>query len=398
MSFSSPTNKPVLAVILSRFPFPLEKGDKLRAYYQIKDLSKDFDIELICISDIKVSAENLKELDAFCKNIHVFQLNKIGMLWSLFTGLFSKKPFQVHYFYQRWIHQKINEIILKTKPQHIYCQLIRASEYVKNHHQCKKTLDYMDALSKGMERRMQSAKGARKELMKTESKRLTAYERSIFDYFEFHTIISKQDRQFILHPKQNTIQIIPNGVDQKFFEFDIQPSPPFDLVFTGNMSYPPNIEAALYIKNQLMPLLEKEIPTIQCLISGANPTNQLKKCDAPNFNVSGWVEDIRDSYASARIFIAPMMLGTGLQNKLLEAMAMGLPCITTTLANNALKAIPNEQILIADQEIDFVIQIQRLINDSVYYQQIAVAGKAFVKENYQWSAINERLVGMIESK
>lgn len=148
----------------------------------------------------------------------------------------------------------------------------------------------------------------------------------------------------------------------------------------------------------MVPLLEKEIPTIQCLISGANPTNQLKKCDAPNFNVSGWVEDIRDSYASARIFIAPMMLGTGLQNKLLEAMAMGLPCITTTLANNALKAIPNKQILIADQEIDFVIQIQRLINDSVYYQQIAVAGKAFVKENYQWSAINERLVGMIESK
>lgn len=398
MSFSSPINKPVLAVILSRFPFPLEKGDKLRAYYQIKDLSKDFDIELICISDIKVSAENLKELDAFCKNIHVFQLNKIGILWSLFTGLFSKKPFQVHYFYQRWIHQKINEIILKTKPQHIYCQLIRASEYVKNHHQCKKTLDYMDALSKGMERRMQSAKGVRKELMKTESKRLTAYERSIFDYFEFHTIISKQDRQFILHPKQNTIQIIPNGVDQKFFEFDIQPSPPFDLVFTGNMSYPPNIEAALYIKNQLMPLLEKEIPTIQCLISGANPTNQLKKCDAPNFNVSGWVEDIRDSYARARIFIAPMMLGTGLQNKLLEAMAMGLPCITTTLANNALKAIPNEQILIADQEIDFVIQIQRLINDSVYYQQIAEAGKAFVKENYQWSAINERLIGMIQTE
>ena len=398
MSSSSPTNKPVLAVILSRFPFPLEKGDKLRAYYQIKDLSKDFDIELICISDIKVSAENLKELDAFCKNIHVFQLNKIGILWSLFTGLFSKKPFQVHYFYQRWIHQKINEIILKSKPQHIYCQLIRATEYVKNHHQCKKTLDYMDALSKGMERRMQSAKGVRKELMKTESKRLTAYERSIFDYFEFHTIISKQDRQFILHPKQNTIQIIPNGVDQKFFEFDIQTSPPFDLVFTGNMSYPPNIEAALYIKNQLMPLLEKEIPTIQCLISGANPTNQLRKCDAPNFNVSGWVEDIRDSYASARIFIAPMMLGTGLQNKLLEAMAMGLPCITTTLANNALKAIPNEQILIADQEIDFVIQIQRLMNDSTYYQQIAEAGKAFVKENYQWSAINDRLIGMIQTE
>ena len=395
MSSSNPSKKPVLAVILSRFPFPLEKGDKLRAYYQIKDLSKHFDIELICISDIKVSEENQNQLKSFCKNIHLFQLSKIGILWALFTAVFSKKPFQVHYFYQRWIHQKINDIILTSKPEHIYCQLIRSSEYVKNHHQCKKTLDYMDALSKGMERRKSSAFGLKKELMKMESKRLTAYERSIFDYFEFHTIISAQDRQYILHPKQKTIQIIPNGVDQKFFEFHAKETT-FDIAFTGNMNYPPNIEAALYIKNQLMPLLEKEIPGVKCLISGANPNNSLKKSASDNFKVSGWVEDIRDSYASAKIFVAPMMIGTGLQNKLLEAMAMGIPCITTTLANNALKAIPNQQILIADLEEDFVRQIIRLKSDAVFYQQIAEAGKAFVKENYQWSAINDRLIAIIK--
>lgn len=395
MISSNPSKKPVLAVVLSRFPFPLEKGDKLRAYYQIKDLSKHFDIELICISDIKVSQENQNQLKAYCKNMHVFQLNKFGIIWSLFTALFSKKPFQVHYFYQVWIQKKINELILKTEPEHIYCQLIRASEYVKNHHQCKKTLDYMDALSKGMERRKKSAFGFKKELMKIESKRLTAYERSIFDYFEFHTIISDQDRQFILHPKQNSIQIIPNGVDQKFFEFESK-VPKYDLVFTGNMSYPPNIEAALYIKHQLMPLLEKQIPTVKCLISGANPTNALKKSASDNYIVSGWVEDIRDSYASAKIFIAPMMIGTGLQNKLLEAMAMGLPCITTTLANNALKAIPNQQILIADTENDFLKQIDRLMNDERFYQLIAENGKEFVKEKYQWSAINNRLIGLME--
>jgi glycosyltransferase involved in cell wall biosynthesis len=395
MSSSSPSKKPVLAVILSRFPFPLEKGDKLRAYYQIKDLSHHFDIELICISDIKVSKENQNQLKDYCQNMHVFELRKMGIIWSLFSGLFSKKPFQVQYFYQRWIHRKINEIIVNKQPKHIYCQLIRSSEYVKNYHQCKKTLDYMDALSKGMERRKKSAFGLKKELMKIESKRLTAYERSIFDYFEFHTIISKQDRQFILHPKQNTIQIIPNGVDQKFFEFTSK-TPQFDLVFTGNMSYPPNIEAVLYIKNQLMPLLEKQIPRVRCLISGANPTNSLKKCASENFIVSGWVEDIRDSYANAKIFIAPMMLGTGLQNKLLEAMAMGLPCITTTLANNALKAIPNQQILIADNENEFLNQINLLMNDANFFKLIAANGKTFVKENYQWSAINACLIELME--
>lgn len=397
MSSSNPSKKPVLAIILSRFPFPLEKGDKLRAYYQIKDLSKNFDIELICISDHKVSRENQAELAAFCKNTHVFQLHKFGILWSLFTGLFTKKPFQVHYFYQRWIHRKINKIILSSTPEHIYCQLIRSSEYVKNHHQCKKTLDYMDALSKGMERRKKSAFGIKKELMKMESKRLTAYERSIFDYFEFHTIISAQDRQYIMHPKQKSIQIIPNGVDQKFFEFHSKETS-YDIAFTGNMNYPPNIEAALYIKTQLLPLLEKEIPSITCLISGANPTNSLKKNEAANFKVTGWVEDIRDSYASAKIFVAPMMIGTGLQNKLLEAMAMGIPCVTTTLANNALNAIPNEQILIANTEEEFVNQIVRLMNDSVFYQQLALAGKKYVMENYQWNAINDGLIALIQSK
>lgn len=397
MSSSNLSKKPVLAVILSRFPFPLEKGDKLRAYYQIKDLSKHFDIELICISDQKVSLENQSQLSDYCKNIHVFQLRKLGIVWSLFTGLFSKKPFQVHYFYQRWIHQKINQIILEEKPEHIYCQLIRASEYVKNHHQCQKTLDYMDALSKGMERRKRSAFGLKKELMKIESKRLTAYERSIFDYFEFQTIISEQDRQFILHPKQKSIQIISNGVDERFFEIQSKKKN-FDLVFTGNMSYPPNIEAALYIKQEIMPLLERKIPQIQCLISGANPTHALKKQDSSNFKVSGWVEDIRDSYAQAKIFIAPMMIGTGLQNKLLEAMAMGLPCITTTLANNALKATPNEQILIADNQEAFVNQIIRLMNDAEFYKQIAEKGQRFVKTNYQWSAINNRLIEIIQSK
>lgn len=395
MSSSNPSKKPVLAVVLSRFPFPLEKGDKLRAYYQIKDLSRYFDIELICISDIKVSQENQNQLKAYCKNMHLFQLNKFGIVWSLFTALFTKKPFQVHYFYQTWIQRKINNVILTSKPEHIYCQLIRASEYVKNHHQCKKTLDYMDALSKGMERRKKSNFGLKKELMKMESMRLTAYERSIFDYFEFHTIISDQDRQFILHPKKNSIQIVPNGVDQKFFDFERKVAK-FDLVFTGNMSYPPNIEAALYIKNHLMPLLEKESPSVKCLISGANPTNALKKSAADNYVVSGWVEDIRDSYASAKIFIAPMMIGTGLQNKLLEAMAMGLPCITTTLANNALKAIPDQQILIADTENEFLIQINRLLTDVSFYEQIAASGQTFVKEKYQWTAINNRLIEMMK--
>lgn len=382
-------------MILSRFPFPLEKGDKLRAYYQLVDLSKTFEIHLICTSEKTISEADKNQVLQFCKSVHIFKLKPLVTACAMIQAVFDNKPFQVHYFYQRWIHRRINTILKEIQPSHIYCQLIRASEYVKHFHDCSKTLDYMDALSKGMERRISNAFGPKKWLFRMESNRLERYERRIFDYFENHTIISAQDRNYIIHPKKDTITLIPNGVDHKFFESK-EKEKTFTLVFTGNMGYPPNVEAAHYIRNKVLPLVQKERSEINCLISGANPHASLKNLESPDFHVGGWVEDIRDSYQQAQIFIAPMMIGTGLQNKLLEAMAMGLPCITTTLANNALMATPEKHILIADDAAAFAAQIIRLLDSPELYRKIADAGQTFVKENYQWASANQKLVELLK--
>lgn len=381
-------------MILSRFPFPLEKGDKLRAYYQLVDLSKHFEIHLICTTDRTISEAEKAQVMQFCQSIQVFKLKPLFIFFSMIQAVFGNKPFQVHYFHQKWIQRKINRSLNEIRPAHIYCQLIRAAEYVKNYHDCQKTLDYMDALSKGMERRIEHASGPKKWLFRMESKRLSNYERQIFDYFENQTIISSQDRNYIIHPKKNTITLIPNGVDAKFFE-PIDRQKKYDLVFIGNMGYPPNVEAAHYIKEQIFPLLDRSKTGLNCLISGANPHPSLKSLETAHFHVGGWVEDIRNSYAEASVFIAPMMIGTGLQNKLLEAMAMGLPCITTTLANNALMATPEQQILIADDAEAFARQIFRLMESRELFERIAAAGKEFVRQNYQWVHQNEKLVALI---
>lgn len=384
-------------MILSRFPFPLEKGDKLRAYYQLADLSKHFEIHLICTTDSPVSDADREKVLAFCKSIHIFRLRKILILFSLLRAVFGQKPFQVRYFYQHWIQRKVSLLLKDIRPEHIYCQLVRASEYVKHYHDCPKTLDYMDALSKGMERRVEHASAPKKWLFRIESKRLGKYERHIFDYFENQTIISAQDRNYILHPQKDSIVLIPNGVDQRFFE-SAGGKKQYKLVFTGNMGYPPNVEAAHYIKDEILPLLTQDDPHFNCLIAGASPHPSLQHIDTPNFHVSGWVEDMRDSYRSAEIFVAPMMIGTGLQNKLLEAMAMGLPCITTTLANNALMAVPGKHILIADTAPEFARQVQHLLTSRELFESIATAGRNFVKEHYQWEKANEKLVNLIGSR
>ena len=391
---SSNPYKPVIAVVLSRFPYPLEKGDKLRAYYQLLDLCKVFDVHLICTTEKEIRPEDLEKIAALCKAVHIFKLKKINLFLNLCWALFDSKPFQVRYFHQKWIQRKIDQILKDIKPTHIYCQLIRASEYVKNYHACLKTIDYMDALSKGMERRTEQVWGIKKWIFSTEYKRLAKYERSIFDYFENHTIISKQDRNYIMHPQREQITLVPNGVDNQFFEtFAIERN--FDLVFTGNMGYPPNIDAALFIEKEIIPELKALNLSLKCLVSGANPHPSLTAISKENFKVNGWVEDIRESYLSAKIFIAPMMIGTGLQNKLLEAMAMGLPCITSALANNALLAESEKEILIANDAKTFAVQINRLIKDPVLYKKISEAGQKFVKENYQWSSANSVLISKI---
>lgn len=380
-----------IVVITSRFPYPLEKGDKLRAYYQIKELSETMEVTLITLTENKIRSNQLKALSPFCKNIYTFKTKKWINWIKAGLSILGSKPFQVGYFYHTSIHRKINQLIQELKPDHIYAQLIRTTEYVKNYHACPKTIDYMDALSKGMERRTKEASHVKKWIFNLEYQRLVQYENAIFEYFEYHTIISKQDQREIFHKNNNRIIIIPNGVAASFF---VKPESKinYDIVFTGNMSYPPNITAAKYIVERILPKLP--IGT-NILLAGASPSSEVTSLQNNNVTVSGWVDDIRESYAQGRVFIAPMFLGTGLQNKLLEAMALGIPCITSPLANNALGAIDGEQILLADSEATFINHIQFLLSHPEDAKRIAKNGTTFVKDNYDWKATTQKLIDLI---
>ncbi|WP_107037531.1 glycosyltransferase [Brumimicrobium mesophilum] len=381
-----------LVVITSRFPFPLEKGDKLRAYHQIKELSKHFEVHLISTSEIKVEEDHIQELNPYCKSINIFPISILQKVWGAGTKLFNRKPIQVGYFHHYSIQLKINKLLSEIKPDHIYCQLVRSSEYVKNYHDCPKTIDYMDALSKGLERRSLNAKRLSKFVFESEYKRLMNYENSIFEYFEHHTIISKQDKQYIFHKNRDEIVIIPNGVDDSFLEIKNQHPKTVDLVFIGNMSYPPNVTASQFIVNDILPLLSNNL---KVKIAGSNPSKEVMKLANTQVEITGYVDDIKEAYRSAKIFVAPMFLGTGLQNKLLEAMALGIPCITTSMANNALGAKPEKEILIADSAESFANQIKRLQDNPELYQLILENGRTFIMENYEWSKVTDKLIQLI---
>jgi len=382
--------KQKIIVITSRFPFPLEKGDKLRIYHQIKHLSTEHEIHLISLNtEGKIAQKNINQLNQYCAKIHIINLTATTRMFNLIKSFLIHEPLQVGYFYSKKAHNKIKLIIKKTEPEWCYAQLIRTAKYVQD--EKHNVIDYMDAFSKGIERRIKKFPLLMQPFIKREYEITRKYEKAIFNHFTHHTIITKNDRNYINHVNMNKIHIIPNGVDTNYFKPDqIKKSKKFDIIFVGNMNYPPNIEAAIYLCKKILPIIRKKYSECNVLIGGASPHRRIKKLKNKNISISGWVDDIREVYSSGKIFVAPMFMGTGLQNKLLEAMAMGVPCITTKLANEALLA-NSSQIIIAKNEWEFAEACVKILTNHKLANNLKNEGLKFVKEKYEWRSINNKL-------
>lgn len=385
-----------LLVLLSRVPYPLEKGDKLRAYHLVTRLAQRHEVYLFCLSDTRTDPAHIAHLKQFCARIEVVRIPRWRIVLKLFTAVFSRLPFQVAYFHHRRAQQRIDAAIDSFRPDHVLCQLVRTTEYVRHRYTLPKTLDYMDTLSKGMERRTETAPWYLRPIFRLETRRLIRYENLMFDLFDHTVIISAQDRDYIYHPHRDRMAVVANGVDTA--HFTPQPlAPHYDLLFTGNMNYPPNIDSVLYLVQKVLPLVRRKRPGTSLLISGVDPSpavRDLARTD-PLIEVTGWVRDIRASYAAARIFVAPMQIGTGLQNKLLEAMAMRIPCITSALANNAVGAVPGDSILIGEGPEDYAEHILHLLDDASERQRLADSGYRFVREHFDWDRAADHLDRMI---
>jgi sugar transferase (PEP-CTERM/EpsH1 system associated) len=386
-----------LFVILSRVPYPLEKGDKLRAFNQIKQLSKTHQIILFALNDSVLDDRAMAELKKYCVAISIVKFSKITIFFNLLRAFFNGLPMQVGYFYFYKAQRKIDEMIKKHTPDHIYCQLIRTSEYVKKYPTIPKTLDYMDVFSKGMERRKQTDAFYMKPFLMMEYRRLLRYERNVFALFNNKIIISEQDKNLIPHLNKQDIVVVPNGVDTSYFK-PLQHKKEFELLFNGNMNYPPNIESVEYLVEKVMPHVWNKLPATRLLISGATPNAKVLDLASDKVIVSGWVDDIRMNFAKSKVLVAPMQISIGLQNKLLEAMAMQIPCITSSLANNALGAKKNDQILVADTPEQYARHIIDLLQNEDKAKQIGMSGYQFVLNKFNWESTTAILSQLMSQK
>lgn len=399
--------------VTSRFPYPIERGDKLRAYHQIRSLSPHAKVVLVAIVEGEVRPEDLSELEPYCERIHLVHKSRLQSIPSVLMAVLRGIPMQVGYFRTRSVMDQIARIVETESPDRIYCQLIRTA-WAAPGSGVPSTIDYQDSMSAAANRRAELVKAPLKQFWQLESKRLARYEQESFAWFQNRIIISSQDRRTFKFPGAESMDVLGNGVDAEFFDPDALSAAiaggtagkstgaaemirggRFAMGFIGNLGYPPNISAVDVLVNEVLPEIRTGMPDANCLLAGARPARSVLHLGSDHVSVVGWVDDIRTAYASTDVMVAPLFMGAGQQNKVLEAMAMGIPVVTTDLVNNAIGAKDGREILLAGSAGEFATQTLRLLQDENLYSRVSAGGSKFVREKFSWQAVGRQLASIL---
>ncbi|MCK4358648.1 MAG: glycosyltransferase [Candidatus Cloacimonetes bacterium] len=375
--------------LTSRFPFPPNRGDKVRTYQFLKLMSEFHDIHLFSFIESEEELKFKKQLYDYCSDIVLIKKSKPQHIQRFVMGLLNRLPFQVAYYFFPHIKKKISNYVKVNKIDIIYAHLIRMAPYVQEIN-VKKILDYTDAISMEYKRSLPFRKKLfEKIFFNIEAKRTRKYEKKIIKYFDEGWFISPEDIMDLGFEKDPKIKILPNSVETSKMKQDY--SQKGIITFVGNMSVEHNISAVDFVTNEIMPTLLND-EDVKFNIIGANLSKRVLKMEGiNNTNVVGFVDDLYTELVNSDIFIAPIFFSSGIQNKVLEAMAAGLPVITTKNVALSIQATQDTNLIIAATKDEFVKKIKLLYKDKSLREKIGRNGRALIEKKYSKNSIRKIL-------
>ncbi|MFY0523476.1 glycosyltransferase [Archangium gephyra] len=381
-----------ICLITPRFPYPLIKGDSLRVFHQLQGLSRRHQVTLVSLNDSPLEPGQLEPLSRLCEQVHVVPLPRWKAAVNLATGLFTPRPLQVEYHRSSRFERTLSTVLANGKFDAIHVSLIRMLPYVWNLvGQRVIVVDLIDSMSLNLLSRRNEARGAMRLAYGLEYRRVRDYERAVVQRFPSLVISSPIDRRLLGSPH---ILVNPNGVDVEKFQFrGAEGREPATLIFTGNMAYPPNQEAVCWFVRQVWPLLRPRWPRLQLEIVGAEPPASIRALAGPggNIQVLGRVPMMEERLGKATVAICPMQSGSGIQNKVLEAMASGTPVVSTAVANQGVQACPERDLLIGDTPQAFALAVERLLLNAGLRRWLGANGRELVEQRFRWEVHVARL-------
>lgn len=306
---------------------------------------------------------------------------------------FSRKPFQVVYFESRRMHSLMRDLVSRMNFDVIHTQHLRMAQYTVHVEGIPRVLDLPDAYSLYWARRTEIANNLFMKIFnRIEYRRVVNYEGIVCD-FDLNLVCSPEDMQFLVEKHGHlSIDILANGVDlDAFREKDHDYQSKESIIFTGNMDYFPNIDAAVYLVREIIPLVRRRFSDVKCYIAGQNPVKKVRTLHGNGVIVTGFVADLGELYNQCDIAVSPIRYGAGTLNKVLEPMALGIPVVSSIVGFTGLGVQSGEGVILAETKEAFAGSICDLLQDIDLRKKVGLAGKKVLFENFGWQKIGEKL-------
>lgn len=384
-----------ILVLCSRQPYPPVSGAKIRMFNNIKMLSKKNRVDVLFITTEKIDKEKIEELKKYCENVIIFKVSKVSFILNTLFGLVKNKfPLQVNLYYfkkiEKWIYENHKEYKM------FFCNHIRTAEYVREIKNVTKVVDMVDSIAMNYENAIGYSNLLWRIIYKFEIKRLKKYEVLLNKDFDKNIIISNKDKEYVIkNGATKEIFVINNFVNimAKYKEKEEEKN---SISFLGKMDYEPNITAIKFFFDEVYPNL-RDKGNLKIYIIGSNPTKDiLKYSQFSNVIVTGFLEDPWEYVRKSTLFIAPMISGSGVQNKIIEAMFLGKSVLTTKIGAEGLENLKGDELCIAENTEDFIKKLTWLLNDNTKRIDMGLKARKYVMENLSEECLTEKFYKVIE--
>ena len=383
-----------LLYLVHRLPYPPNKGDKVRSFHLLKHLAAKHRIFLGTFIDDPEDEAYVEKLPEFCAGTHIGRLSPKSAKIKSLTGLLSGEALTLPYYRDAALQSWVDRTIREQKIDAIVVFSSAMAQYVTRHAGLPTLVDFCDVDSAKWTQYAPNHRWPMSWIYRREGEKLLAFERAIAMSTTHSFFVTENETELFLRSApecRGKVSAMCNGVDADFFSPDHPLASPFvadeiPLVFTGAMDYWPNIDAVQWFVRDIMPHLVPRWPTLRFYIVGRSPTEAVQALAAERVVVTGTVPDVRPYLRHAVAVVAPLRVARGIQNKVLEAMAMGQPVVVAKGCGEAVDAVAERDLLLADSVEEHVQQINRLLESSERREAMGRAARLQVLARYSWDA------------
>lgn len=387
-----------ILMLAHRIPYPPYTGDKTRAYHIARYLARRHDLDLAFFVDDRA---DLAGVDALQQLVDGVEFARIWKPWNLLKGLGGMSvggSLSLSYFRSQALRKRLAARLAQAGYDLVYASSSPMAQYARALG-LPVVMDFVDVDSDKWAQYGRHSRPPLSWLYRMEGRRLQAAEAAIARWAGLCVLATEPEETLLrsFAPWAKTA-VVPNGIDLEYFRPAEARATSPAVIFTGAMDYLPNVDAVRYFCDEILPRVRREVSDTRFYIVGLNPTADVRRlADNANVVVTGTVPDVRPYYERASVCVAPLRIGRGVQNKVLQAMALGMPVVASSVAQRGLQAEPGRHLYVEDDPAAFASRITGLLSSPEERLAMGRRARAFVEGHHAWDSSGARLDAMIRT-